>query len=114
MMLQQQIKRIGDRLASLTQNVYHYWRPKMEPPFLVWAESGEPSALHAGNRKCEQAIEGTIDAYTQTEYDPLLDQVQAALNDLGAAWSLEAVQYESDTNLIHYTWSWEVAGIGEI
>lgn len=112
MTLQEKIKQIGDTLAALTTNVYHYWRPQMEPPFVVWAEAGESSSLDADDRKQMQAIEGTVDYYTKTEYDPLCDSIQQALNALGTGWKLDAVQYEDETNLIHYTWSWEVGGIG--
>lgn len=111
MTLQEKIKQIGDALAALTPNVYHYWRPQMEPPFVVWAETGESGAFNADNRKREQAVEGTVDYYTKTEYDPLCDSLQQTLNALGIGWQLDNVQYEPETNLIHYTWSWEVAGI---
>ena len=79
----------------------------MEPPFCVWAEDGE-NGFNAGNRKAEQAITGTVDYYTLQEYDPTLDNIQAALNSLRIPWQLNSVQYEDETNLIHYEWTWEV------
>ena len=79
----------------------------MEPPFCVWAEDGE-NGFNAGNRKAEQAITGTVDYYTPQEYDPAVDNIQAALNSLRIPWQLNSVQYEDETNLIHYEWTWEV------
>jgi hypothetical protein len=37
-----------------------------------------------------------------------LDNIQAALNSLRIPWRLNSVQYEDETNLIHYEWTWEV------
>ena len=79
----------------------------MEPPFCVWAEDGE-NGFNAGNRKAEQAITGTVDYYTLREYDPAVDNIQTALNSLRIPWQLNSVQYEDETNLIHYEWTWEV------
>lgn len=109
MMLQIKLKAIGDALAELTANCYHYYRPKMEPPFIVWAEDGEASGLHVDNHKGEQAVSGWIDYYTLTEYDPKLDEIQECLNGLPIAWRLDSVDYEDETNLIHYSWAFEVS-----
>ena len=114
MTLQQKLERIGTALvAAVGDNVYHYWRPNMQPPFCVWAEDGERDSLDADNQKAEQAIVGYVDYYTKTEYDSALDTVQDVLHGLAAVmpfgWRLDSVQYEDDTNLIHYQWVWSVA-----
>lgn len=114
MTLQQKLERIGTALVNgVGDNVHHYWRPKMQAPFCVWAEDGEDSSLDADNQKAEQAISGYVDYYTKTEYDPALDAVQDVLHSLAAVmpfgWWLDSVQYEDDTNLIHYQWIWSVA-----
>lgn len=109
MMLQIKLKKIGDALANLPVNVYHYYRPKMNPPFIVWAEDSESSALSGDNHKAEQAVSGWIDFYTKQEYDPTIDVIQDILNGLPIGWRLDAVQYEDDTELIHYTWRFEVS-----
>ena len=49
-----------------------------------------------------------MDYYTPQEYDPAVDNIQAALNSLRIPWRLNSVQYEDETNLIHYEWTWEV------
>lgn len=56
----------------------------------------------------EQAITGTTDYFTRDEFDPAIDRIQDANQSLGIAWRLNSVQYEDDTELIHYEWSWEV------
>ena len=106
MTLQSKLKTMGDALAELTPNCYHYWRPQMQPPFIVWAETGQESARWANNHMTEQSLGGNVHYFTRTEYDPVCDRIQGVLNDLGIGWSLESVQFEEGTNLIHYEWSW--------
>lgn len=107
--LQIKLKAIGDALAEVTPNCYHYYRPKMEPPFIVWAEDSEPSSLQADNRKAEQAVSGWVDYFTLTEYDATVDSIQEKLNSLPIGWRLDSVDYEEETNLIHYSWIFEVS-----
>lgn len=110
MTLQQKLERIGTALAEAIPNTYHYWRPQMAAPFCVWAEDGESSALWADDKKHEQSISGYVDYYTKTEYDPALDTIQTILNgfDFPFGWSLYTVDYEDETNLIHYQWLWSM------
>lgn len=108
MTLQKKLKTFRDTLTGLKVSVFHYRRRKMQPPFAVWQEDGEGDSLHTGNRKTEQVITGTLDYFTQTEYDDVIDQIQDALNATCTAWRLESVQYEEETNMIHYEWAWEL------
>lgn len=97
--LQQALAALGDS--------YHYTaRPNATPPYLVWAEDGA-NDLESNNAHGERMYQGTIDLYTKTENDPLMDQVPQALEAIGAAWYLNSVQYEDDTGLIHWEWVWE-------
>lgn len=111
--VQSNLKRIRDALNSTSAQgrIYHYKRPKdQKPSWIVWQEDGEGGSFEGDNRKCEQQIHGTIDCYTLEEYDPLLDEVQEALNDADlVGWSLLSVQYEDETNLIHYEWEFYIA-----
>lgn len=111
--VQNNLKRIKAALNSTSAQgrVFHYKRPKdQKPNWIVWQEDGEGDSFSTDNRKQEQQIHGTIDCYTLIEYDPLLDEVQKALNDADlAGWSLLSVQYEDNTNLIHYEWEFYIA-----
>ena len=106
MTLQEKLERIGSSLAELIPNTYHYWRPVKQAPYCIWAEDSE-NGMEADNQKDGQAISGTIDYYTKTEFDPNVDAIQDTLNQLELPWALNSVQYEEDTNLIHYEWTWE-------
>lgn len=103
--------RIRDALASIENlKVYHYWRTRLDAPYCVWAEDGEGDSLNTGNKKTEQVITGTIDYFTKTEYDPMVDAIQSKLNTIEHfGWTLQSVDYEEDTNLIHFAWHFEVA-----
>lgn len=102
---------IRDALASIEGlKIYHYWRPRMEAPFCVWQEEGEGDSLHSSNHKQEQALTGSIDYYTLDEFDLMVDAIQDAINKIeNLGWMLSSVDYEDETNLIHYSWSWEYA-----
>ena len=106
--LQNKLEQLGRAFAAVTPSAYHYFRPISSFPALIWAESGEANSFHAGNKKCCQNITGTVDLFTKTEFDPLLDAVQAALDGLGIAWYLSSVQYEEETGVIHYEWVWNL------
>ena len=99
---------LGTALATVCTRTYHYFHPaKVAAPFIVWMEDGD-NGLEADDGKAEQAISGTVDLFTKTEYDPALDGIQTALDGYGAAWYLNSVQYEDETGLIHYEWVFEV------
>lgn len=102
------IEPVGQAMAAVVKHAYHYWRPKVEPPFLIWAEDGE-NGMSADDMKACQAITGTVDYFTKSEYDQAVDAIQKAFDDMGCAWYLSSVQFEDDTGLIHYEWAWEVA-----
>lgn len=88
--------------------VYHYWHTRLEAPYLIWAEEGEGDSLHTDNHKSEQVITGTIDYFTKTEFDSVVDEIQDALNSIDIGWELTAVDYEEETNLIHHSWDFEI------
>lgn len=107
MSLQTKLQRVGEALADVVENTYHYWRQKMSAPFLVWAEDGEDNSFNANDRRAEQQIHGTADYFTKEEYDDAVDLIQECFEKLeDVTWRLNSVQYEDETNLIHYEWEW--------
>ena len=105
------LTRIRDALTGIDGLiVYHFWHPRLEAPYCIWAEESEGDSLHTGNHKTEQVITGTIDYFTKEDFDPMVDKIQDALNNVEVlGWSLSSVLYENETNLIHYTWDWEIS-----
>lgn len=105
------LTKIRDALTGIEGlAVYHYWHPRLEAPYCIWAEEGEGDSLHTGNHKSEQVITGTIDYYTKTDFDPMVDTIQETLNSIeNLGWNLDTVIYEDETNLIHFSWNWEIA-----
>lgn len=110
MTLSQKLIKVATMYAGVVQDSYHYWRPVKTAPWLIWAEDGS-MGLAAGNHVAEQALTGTTDYFTKDEFDPAIDDIQEAQNGLeGFAWSLNSVQYEEETELIHYEWTWSFLG----
>lgn len=106
MTFQEHLKRVRDALVILGVNVYHYERPKMSAPYIVWQEDSART-FGADNRVGEMIAAGTLDIYSKTEYDPLFDATMDALTTAGIVWSLESIQYEDETGLIHYEMGWQ-------
>lgn len=104
------LKKIETALTQIDGlTVYHYWHPRLNAPYCIWAEDGEGNSLDGDNHKAEQVIRGTIDYFTRKEFDETVEIIQENLNtteDVG--WVLNSVQYEDETNLIHYEWTFEV------
>ncbi len=94
--------------SILPGRVFHYIAGTKSDQYILWAEDGQADSMHGDNHMQEQTLSGTLDLYTKTEFDPLFDQVQDAMNRSGIPWRLESVQYEEETEYIHYEWSWEV------
>ena len=82
---------------------------KKTEKYNVWEEECEGSSVEGDNKKVNQTIEGTIDYYTKEEVDTNVDKIQQALIDACISFYLESVQYEEETEYIHYEWVWEVA-----
>lgn len=100
---------LKNALLTATSRVYHFSGNGATAPYIVWAEDGQADAVWADGKMQEQVITGTIDLFTKTEYDPLFNAIQTALNGIDISYRLESIQYEEDTKLIHYEWSWGLA-----
>ena len=109
--IQTKLEPIGRMLAGITENTYHYWRsaPKGVKAYIVWAEDSEADSLNGDNLKQEQGIHGTIDYFTKTEFDSVVDDIQEGLNGLeGVSWRINSVQFEEETTFIHHEWEFWV------
>lgn len=107
MAMQERLKEVQAALAPLCAETYHYTRHgnRIGESCIIWAEDAAENDLFADNCCAERQVHCTVDAYTRTEYDPLLDSVQDTLERMeNAACSLSSVQYEEETGLIHYQW----------
>lgn len=107
--LNQRLENIAVLFGDVLGKTYHYKKPAHKtPPYAVWAETGEGDSFQGDNGKGEQLIEGTLDFFTLTEFDPCVDGFQNVLEQLaGGSWELANVDYEDETRLIHYAWRWE-------
>jgi hypothetical protein len=102
-------------LLAIGPPVFRYFATGQTGPYIVWAEDGEGDTVHADGQKVERALTGTIDYFTKTENDPVVQQIEDALDsDDGISWYLNSVQYEQDTGYIHFEWVWEVDGSGQV
>lgn len=84
------------------------WRNAPEPPYMVWGTDGTADAVHADGKLQERVRTGTIDLYSVKSMGADYQNVEKALNKSGVAWSLNSVQYEDGTGMVHYEWVWEV------
>lgn len=110
MSLVNKIKKVKTALSGIENlDVFHLEKPaSVKAPYAIWQEDSEGQSHHSDNTKAEQVIRVTVDYYTLTEYDSMIDSIQDALNDAQIAWRLESFQYEDETKLMHYEWLCEV------
>lgn len=83
------------------------WSRAPEGDYGVYAEDGA-NDLEAGDEHAEKALTGTVDYFTRDDSGACKDEIEAALEAAGCAWALNSVQFEDDTGLIHWEWTFEV------
>lgn len=101
------LKVVRDALLTvLPTATFHYIAStKHGDEYIVWAEE-ESADLKADNMSTEKAMTGTIDLFTRTEYSQKIEAIETALANAGVVYSINSVQFETDTNFIHYEWVW--------
>lgn len=99
---------LRDLLLTVTNDVFHYEAWAKPDKYIVWAEDGQANAGYADNHMTDQVIQGTIDYFTKTEFDSNFELIQEKLNSVDIAWRLNSIQYEKETEYIHYEWVWEM------
>lgn len=102
------LQKVRDALTALGLPVGHFEASVKTPPYLVWAEDGAGESLKADGDTAAQALQGTIDYFTATEFDATPGRIQKALDRADIPWRLNSIQRETDTGFIHYEWVFEV------
>ena len=102
------IRIIPELLKDIGAPVSHYEAMKKQDKYIVWAEDSEGSSVEGDDQKTNQSIQGTIDFYTKEDMDEIIDKIQEALVSNRVSFYLNSVQYEDETEFIHYEWVWEV------
>ena len=95
-------------LLTVTSDVFHYHAHKKPDKYIVWAEDGQGDSVFADEKMEDRALQGTIDYFTKTEFDPNVELIQIKLTEAEISWRLNSVQHEEDTGYIHYEWIWEL------
>jgi hypothetical protein len=99
---------LKDLLLTIGPPVFHYSAAGQKGNYIVWAEDSDGASEYADNKKVNHSIQGTIDYFTKTEFDPIVDEIQDKLTEAEISWRLNSVQHEKDTGYIHYEWVWEL------
>lgn len=102
------IRIISEILKDIGAPVSHYKAMKKPDKYIVWAEDSEGSSVEGDDQKTAQSIQGTIDFYTKEDMDEIIDRIQEALVKNRVSFYLNSIQYEDETEFIHYEWVWEV------
>ena len=95
---------IKTALLTLTPEVYHYFaRANNRMAYVVWQEDSTQD-FYANNRTAEHGWSMSVDLFTKTENDPLMESIPELFDGLGVPYRVESVDYEDDTQYIHVTW----------
>ncbi len=106
-MTQAKLRTFGIALSGIV-SAFHYRAPENQHPgYAVWAEYAGTS-VEANNSHAEAAFSISVDYFTAEEFDDSIDAICDLLDTFGS-WVLESVQFETETNLIHYEWRLDYA-----
>lgn len=102
-------EKIKQALLGVSQNVYLYTaKGNQKTPYIVYGVDGDNN-LFGGDQRAEKCDSGYVDLFTKDSMDGLIQAVPDALEQSGAAFYLNSVQYEEETGLLHFEWRWECA-----
>ena len=100
-----------DLISALTaagQLWAHYaWSKAPAGDYGTWGEEGD-NVLRADNRSAEHATRYDLHYYTRDDTGAPKATIEAALDALPCAWTLDYVDFEEDSGYIHYEWIIEV------
>lgn len=88
------------------------WDSPPDEDYMVIRICGQEEALWSDNVMTEQLLWCTVDLFVHSsEGVDEAQSVQQALNQLGIRWELTSIQWESETRLNHWEWSFYVKGL---
>lgn len=100
---------ISDAISALQNDGYTFahfaWSHAPEGDYGTWGED-TGNEFEADGLVIEQVMNGFVDYFTRDDSDTPKNAIQQAMTAAGVIWHLDAVQYESDTGYIHYTWEY--------
>lgn len=98
---------LSELKTALMETVDRVWRYKAPEnasvPYVVWAEDSRRD-FEADGAHAEIAWQGTVDYFTRDEDDGAVEDIEDCLTNLDIPWSLNSVQYEQQTGVLHYEW----------
>lgn len=103
------VKDVRDALLTVTDKVYHYKaNPSVKTNHILWGETGLSATFSADDEIDSIVMGGELYYYTDTEYDPVFDQICTALDDHDIAWTLTSIGYDDKLGQIVYAMEWGV------
>lgn len=102
---------LGERLNTTGIEFAHFaWNPAPSGDYGTYAEDDMPS-FEANNRVAERTTHAYVNLFTRDDTWSQASKVEEVFNDLQDeevfAWSVNTIQYENDTKIIHVEWEVE-------
>ena len=88
------------------------WDPPPDRDYLVTRVGGQETDLWSDNAMTEQLLYCTVDLIVHRKEG--LDEaelIQKTLNSLGIRWELTSIQWESETRINHWEWTFYTKGL---
>lgn len=107
--LNSKLKKFAELLRyTSTNEIYHYDATGGKGDrYIVWQEEGESDSLFLDNQHDEIVLKGSLNIYTKVEFDDLVDEVIDLFNGNGVPFNIINIEYETNSNYIHYSFDWE-------
>lgn len=88
------------------------WDPPPDRDYLVTRVGGQETDQWADNTMTEQMLYCTVDLFVhRNEGLETAALIQQTLNSLGIPWELTSIQWESETRINHWEWTFYVKGL---
>lgn len=102
-------QKLEEALVAVSSKTHRKFPPeKEEMPYIIWDHDGQNGGLYGDGKVTKQILEGTIDLFTETEDDPMFNQIQQSLNAAGIAFRYNSTQSDAATGVSHHEWVWNI------